>query len=129
MKNKNKAGIVCVVCGVLLLLGSLALYLINQRQNAAAEDAAQLLVSQMVQQMLESDEAGQDADTLPELQIPVDLLTDEDKKMAEVTIDGYSYIGYLSIPALKLELPIMSSWSYPQMKLFLRMGQRWLQRV
>ena len=58
MRNKNKAGIVCVVCGVLLLLGSLALYLINQRQNAAAEDAAQLLVSQMVQQMLEATRTG-----------------------------------------------------------------------
>ena len=117
MRNKNKAGIVCVVCGVLLLLGSLALYLVNQRQNAAAEDAAQLLVSQMVQQMLESDEAGQDADTLPELQIPVELLTEEDKKMTEVEIDGYNYIGYLSIPTLELDLPIMSDWSYEQLNI------------
>jgi sortase A len=37
--------------------------------------------------------------------------------MAEVKINGYNYIGYLSIPALELELPIMSSWSYRQLKI------------
>ena len=117
MRNKNKAGIVCVACGVLLLLGALALYLINQRQNAAAEDAAQLLVSQMVQQMLESDEAEQDADTLPELQIPVELLSEEDKKMTEVEIDGHLYIGYIHLPTLDRNLPVMSGWSYPKLRI------------
>ena len=38
-------------------------------------------------------------------------------KMTEVEIDGYAYIGYLSIPALDLELPVMSEWSYPQLKI------------
>lgn len=117
MRNKNKAGIVCVVCGVLLLLGSLVLYLINQQQSADAEDAAQLLVSQMVQQLLESDETGRDADTMPELQIPVELLTEEDKKMTEVEIDGHLYIGYIHFPTLNRNLPVMSDWSYPQLKI------------
>jgi sortase A len=36
--------------------------------------------------------------------------------MTEVEIDGYAYIGYLSIPNLGLELPVMSSWSYSQLR-------------
>ena len=32
-------------------------------------------------------------------------------------IDGYLCIGCLSIPSLGLELPVMSDWSYPQLKL------------
>jgi sortase A len=43
-------------------------------------------------------------------------LTEEDKKMTEVEIDGHYYIGCLSIPALELELPIMSDWSYSKLR-------------
>lgn len=38
-------------------------------------------------------------------------------EMTEVEIDGYRYIGYLSIPNLEIELPVMSDWSYPQLKI------------
>ena len=37
--------------------------------------------------------------------------------MTEVEINGNQYIGYLSIPVLGLELPIMSSWSYPKLNI------------
>lgn len=51
------------------------------------------------------------------MQIPVELLTEEDTEMTEVEINGNQYIGYLSIPVLGLELPIMSSWSYPKLNI------------
>lgn len=38
-------------------------------------------------------------------------------EMTEREIDGYSYIGYLSIPSLALELPVMSEWDYVRMKI------------
>ena len=34
-----------------------------------------------------------------------------------VVIDGESYMGYLSIPVLKLELPVMSDWDYAKLKI------------
>ncbi|MCI9663442.1 MAG: sortase [Lachnospiraceae bacterium] len=37
--------------------------------------------------------------------------------MPVVEADGYLYIGTLEIPALGLKLPVMSSWSYPKMKI------------
>ena len=37
--------------------------------------------------------------------------------MTEVVIDGYAYIGYLSIPSLGLELPVMSEWDYTRLKI------------
>jgi sortase A len=37
--------------------------------------------------------------------------------MTEVEIDGHTYIGYLSIPKLELELPIMADWSYPKLQI------------
>lgn len=40
-----------------------------------------------------------------------------DAEMTEAEIDGYYYIGCISIPVLDLELPVMSSWSYPQLRI------------
>ena len=119
---KNKLGSICIILGVALLLGALTLFLINRKEDLAAQQASRDVLTQLVQQIRDNtaDEPTiPEGDVVPglELQIPVDLLTEADKKMTEVEIDGYAYIGYLSIPALSLELPIMSTWSYPQLKL------------
>lgn len=37
--------------------------------------------------------------------------------MTVVEIDGYGYIGYLSIPACDLDLPVMSEWDYARLKI------------
>ena len=109
-----------------MLSGSLLLSLYNTRQDAVAQNVAATVVPQIVEQIQqaqtekkEESAAGTKKEPLrdPTLKVPVELLTEEEKKMTEVEIDGYSYIGYLSIPSLELELPIMSDWSYPQLKL------------
>jgi sortase A len=105
---KSKVGIICIILGVLLLSGALLLAFFNRRQDAAARDAAAKIMARLEQELQENS-AGK-------LQIPPELLTDEEKKMTEVEIDGYAYIGYLSIPNLGLELPVMSSWSYSQLR-------------
>lgn len=40
-----------------------------------------------------------------------------DVTMTEVEIDGHLYIGYLSVPVLELELPVMSGWDYPSLQI------------
>lgn len=40
---------------------------------------------------------------------------DLDLPMTEVEIDGYGYIGYLSLPTLNLELPVMAEWDYDRL--------------
>jgi sortase A len=122
MRNKNIAGIFCIVCGIALLLGALALHLSNRQENVTAEKAVAQVVPQLMHQIQENvkaEQADPDRPTIPkpQLQIPVELLTEEDKKMTEVEIDGYLYIGYIHFPTLNRELPVMSSWSYPQLKI------------
>ena len=119
---KSKAGIVCIILGVVLLLGALLLSLHNMRQETAAQESLLGIVPQLVEEIQKNtaEEPNAEADELIpelELQIPVELLTDEDKKMTEIEIDGHAYIGYLSLPKLELDLPIMSSWSYPKLKI------------
>lgn len=43
---------------------------------------------------------------------PVEL----DATMTVVEINGYDYVGYLSVPKLDLELPVMSDWDYDRLK-------------
>lgn len=37
--------------------------------------------------------------------------------MSETRVDGRMYIGYLYIQALSLKLPVMSNWSYPNLRI------------
>ena len=37
--------------------------------------------------------------------------------MPTQTIDGIDYIGVLEIPSLNLELPVISQWSYPNLRI------------
>lgn len=51
----------------------------------------------------------------PEEEIP-DYIMNPNMDMPTETIDGNEYIGVLEIPSLELKLPVMSEWSYPQLK-------------
>ena len=47
------------------------------------------------------------------------LLDPEDlpEEMPILWVGGYDYIGYLEIPALQLELPVMGDWDYDRLKI------------
>ena len=52
---------------------------------------------------------------LQEGEIP-DYQLNPNMEMPTVTVDGIDYIGTLSVPAYGLELPVISQWSYPDLK-------------
>lgn len=112
---KRKFGIVCMILGAGLILGAAYLLMINQQEDTFARESSEDAMAALVQQIQENTKETLPAsDTMPELELykPVDLLTEEEKKMTEVVIDGIPYIGYLSIPKLELDLPIISTWNY-----------------
>lgn len=113
---KRKFGLFFMVLGFFLILTAFLLLLHNERQDelagSYASDQLQILVEEITHQ-----EAAQETHEAP-LVLPVlpeQALTEVDKTMNEVIVDGYAYIGYLSIPALNLELPVMSDWSSNQL--------------
>ena len=108
-----------MVLGISLVLGAAYLLRINRQENTVAQESSEGVLSSLVQQIQENtEETLAESDTMPELERykPVDLLTEEEKKMTEVMIRGIPYIGYLSIPKLELDLPIISTWNYSQLK-------------
>lgn len=107
---ENKKGAFCMAAGFLLVLAALLLTGYNVWDEGRAGDAADATFQALKFQT----EEGQEE--LPEYILP-DYLVDPRFEMPAVEIDGYDYIGYLDIPSLELSLPVMSEWSYPQLKI------------
>lgn len=82
--------------GIVLLTAALSLFLYNLDEAYRADKASQDVMEQM------------HFDGTP------DPYNDE---MTVVEIDGYGYIGYLHIPDLDLNLPVMSEWDYKRLKI------------
>ena len=104
---RNKLGTVFMVLGAALILAALALFLYNQTEAERAGQASVELLPKLVE------EIERPKETVAEEAIQ----SAEDYTMTEVTIDGHSYIGYLTIPALNLELPIMADWDYDKLQI------------
>ena len=115
---RNKAGIICIFFGAALIFGALSLFLYNQREDTAAEKVTVALMPQLME-VIEEKEASPTAPATYEqpLGTPLEYLDPSAFVMTEVEIDGHAYIGYLSIPKLELELPIMADWDYPSLQI------------
>lgn len=101
-----------MVLGGILLLGALILYCYNHLQDSNAGQTVENVMPQLIQQIPEQPKEEHKAQQI----VPVELRTPEDLKMTETVIDGDAYIGYLSIPVLELDLPVLAGWSYPLLK-------------
>lgn len=100
--------------GAVLVLAALALYAYNCWEDNKAGQASAQHLSELVAQI--GDQSGQTPETVVLPEVSDEPLSPEACVMREVTIDGKAYIGYLSIPALELELPILSQWSYENLE-------------
>ena len=101
-----------MILGAALIIAALSLFLYNRSEADKADKAAGELTAKVIEQIQKgaTDSEGETediADTQPE---PYDTA------MTVEEIDGYEYIGYLSIPKLGLELSVMSEWNYDNLK-------------
>lgn len=113
---RRKFGGLFMILGAALVFGALSLFLWNRHED---QEAGKFIVEIMPAIAEEIQQIRETAPSTPDLteNIPVELLTEEDLVMTERTIKGYPYIGYLSIPDLKLQLPIMSDWNYQRLRI------------
>ena len=104
---RNKLGNALIALGVLALLAAALLMGYNQWDSTRAEKAADSVLTQLEESIAE-----------PRTIYPGDAAEPTaDTEMPVGTIDGYDYIGYLSIPSIGLALPVMQQWSYPGLKI------------
>ena len=110
---RNKVGLCFLFLGVLLLCGSLSLYLSTQQEDHHAQDESVKVLPKLIEEIPEEPDPQIQAERL----IPMEFREPESFEMTEVTIDGYGYIGYISIPSLELNLPVMGSWDYTRLQI------------
>ena len=109
MNTKQKIGRACMIVGILLILGALALLGYNQWDANRADKASQDALGKLEETLTETIEDNTEEEIQPEL--------DPEQEMTVTDIDGWGYIGYLSIPSIGLALPVMSEWSYAGLKI------------
>lgn len=93
-------GTICIILGIVLVIGALSLFLYNLEEGRRAGVAVDEVLPQVVA-AIDTDSAADPYDT----------------SLTKVLVDGYSYIGFVSLPTLGLELPVMADWSYEQLKI------------
>lgn len=110
---RNKRGLVCITLGLLLLLSAAGLSGYNILDEKRAGENAEKAYTQLRGQALEP---GELEELLPDGILPAYQVAPQ-VEMPVIEIDGHGYVGYISIPSLSIDLPVMSEWSYPKMKI------------
>lgn len=95
-------GIVCILLGVCCLLSAAGIVVYNKWDDKNAQKASQDMLQEIQQQIAEESDGENEEQHLQ--QMPVG------------EIKGYEYIGILTIPALEVELPVLTDWSYAKLK-------------
>lgn len=113
-------GVLFMLLGAALVLGALSLVLKNEQEDRVAQTFSQNVMPEIhaqIQRTLET--APRETESPSEMLdfIPAEYLKPEDLIMTEKVIHGYAYIGYLSVPELELELPVMSGWDSKRLQI------------
>lgn len=98
---KRRTGLVLMETGMVLIILALSLFLYNKREADRAQKAAGEIEELLSEEI---EDSNWDVDS-------------GDGDMPVIEIDGYEYIGLLSIQRFGLTLPVMVEWSYPGLKI------------
>ena len=108
---RNKKGLILITLGILLLLGAAGLAGYNIWDENRAAESVENILRQMDTLIPKPGEVE-----LPEGMIP-DYLLAPKMEMPTVEVEENKYIGYITIPSIGIDLPVMGEWSYPNLKI------------
>ncbi len=98
-----------VFAGLLLVVAALCITLYNLGEQARAFKSSADVLGK-----LDELKAEEPSDTNSELP---PYLKNPNMEMPKVEIDGNQYIGIVSVPSLKLRLPVIDDWSYQALQI------------
>lgn len=113
---KNKTGIALILVGLLLIVAALLLLGYNKLLDHNARSLSGTAVESMIPAIEGNKKQQKKIESTGEQVIP-DYVLNPDMEMPTDLIDGKTYIGIISIPDIKIVLPVMESWSYPNLKI------------
>lgn len=101
---KRKVAIMLMTVGSLFICLAFGILVYNNYENRKAEENSALLMESLRLSIAENELKDKVIDPF-------------DAEMTIKEINGYGYIGYISIPSLKIDLPVMSEWDYGRLKI------------
>lgn len=110
--RKRRAGVVFVVLGAVLILSALLLFLHNEEEAANAGEAANAALREVQTAIREYEVPPKESDAAQPEETAV-----TPQPLTAVNINGYNYIGYIAVPNLELELPIMEECDYTRLQI------------
>ena len=100
-----------MAAGLLLLVGAMGLTAYNVWDQDRAESMALETVQVLRTQTPDLKMMDPQGEMIP------NYVLDPEREMPLIRIDDRDYVGYLDIPVLELSLPVLESWSYPNLKI------------
>lgn len=117
----EKRGMVFIIAGAVLILSALSLFLYNRYENLQVGQEAENLLDDL--QTIISENPSPAA-TFPAAPEPEKGVSDEtapqetpDPEMPVIVMDGYEYVGVLSLPKPEQMLPVMAEWDAARLKI------------
>lgn len=112
---RNKRGGAFLAAGLMLIAAALCLTGYNLWDDARAAAAVSRAYEQLEALLPEADAVRQDM--AAGAVVYPDYVLDPNMEMPTVELDGHEYIGTIEVPSLGLALPVLSEWSYPNLKI------------
>ena len=108
-KRPKRAGTLLMAVGLLLVAAALFLTVYNLWDERRAAGTVTQTLEEMAP-LLETAAEERGREAVPDFELAPGM------ERPTVEIDGRDYIGRLDIPVLGLSLPVLSQWSYPNLK-------------
>lgn len=93
-----------IFLGAALIMSALFLAAHNRFEDRLAGREATQMTEKVQEKIKTSENSISQSDTVL------------DPEMPKVKIDGYDYVGYLAVPTIRIELPVMAEWDYMRLK-------------
>ena len=111
----NKIAKLLIISGIVCVIASLSLFIYNRKiSNRAAGFAAEVVAKL---QETDAETADSSAKSPSDPAGSRSASTETGDAPDSVSVKGYDFIGYISIPALRLNLPVMAEWSYDRLNI------------
>lgn len=97
---RKKIGFSLIILGVLCIIFATGLFVYNKIEDVHAGEASEEVLPAIIESMKNTD-----------------VSKNEEMGMTVAMVDGYPYIGFVTLPTLGIELPVMDDWDYVRLKL------------
>ena len=97
-----------ILLGAALIMSALFLTVHNGSEDQLAGMEATQMQEKVKEKVQEKIKISENSISRPDTVL--------DPELPKVKIDGYDYVGYISVPAIQIELPVMAEWDYSRLK-------------